>query len=105
MFQEVDRESGQAVVDLEGDTRFRRGIGVADAGFRKLDAQTVEDRLVGDFAGETDIARRYFSDLGRHQRAAPMRWRARQMRRAAAVEPGEMIGDRLPGAGEDKRSA
>ena len=78
---------------------------MADAGFREHGAQTVEDRLVGDFAGEADIARRYFSDLGRHQRPAPVRRRARQMRHAAAAEPGKMIGDRLAGARQHQRRA
>ncbi len=78
---------------------------MADAGLRKHGAQAVEDRLVGDFAGETNITRRDFPDLGRHQRAAPMRRRARQMRHAAAAEPGKMIGDRLAGARQHQRRA
>src|SRR5580693_1753729 len=70
VLQEGSGESCEAVSDFERNTRFGRGIGMADAGLRERGAQTVEDRLVGDFAREANIARRYLADLRRHQRAA-----------------------------------
>src|SRR5579862_7711593 len=76
VIQEIGGKPGAAVVDLEGNAGFRRRIGVADSRLGERGAQTVEDRLVGDFTGEADIARRYLSDLRRHQRAAPVRRRA-----------------------------
>ncbi len=104
-FEVIRRKSGEAVIDGEADAGFGRGVGVADAGLRKSSAQIVEDRLVGDFSGEANVARRDFADLGRHQRAAPMRRRARQMRHAMPREPEKMIGDRLAGARQNERRA
>ncbi len=43
--------------------------------------------------------------VGCHQRAAPLRRRAREMRDAVFGETREMIGDRLAGAGENQRRA
>ncbi len=76
--------------DLERDAGLGRRIGVADAGLRKHCAQAVEDRLVGDFAGKPDITGRDRVDSRRHQRAAPMRGRARKMRHAVLAQPREM---------------
>ena len=52
---------------------------------RKGGAQAVEDRLVGDFAREPHIARRDCSDARAHQRAAPVRRRAGEVRDAACA--------------------
>src|SRR6202043_3772192 len=82
MLDECCGKSGKAVTDLECDARLRRRVGMTDAGLRKCRAQAIEDRLIGDLPRKTDIARRYFSDLRRHQRATPMRRRAGQIRNA-----------------------
>ena len=72
----------------------------------KRRAQTVEHRLIGDLAGEAHIAGRdRFVRRHHHQRAAPLRGRAGQMCHAMGAKPGQMIGDRLAGAGKDKRRA
>ena len=76
------RETRKPVADFERDAGLGRGISVADAGLRESVAQTVQHRLIGDLAGQTNVARRDFADRGRHQRAAPMRRRAGQMRDA-----------------------
>ena len=78
---------------------------MTDDGLRKGAVQVVEDRLVGDFAGQPDIARRNIADRRRHQRAAPMCRCSQQMRDAVAAETIEMIADRLAGAGQNKRNA
>ncbi len=104
-FDKFDGESGKTVANLERNPGFGRSISVTDDGLRKGLVQAVEDRLVSDFAGQPDIARRNIADRRRHQRTAPMRRRSQQMGDAVAGEAFEMIADRLAGAGQNKRNA
>ena len=49
-------KSGQTIIDREGDAGLGGGVSMADVGLRKGRAQVVEDRLVGDFSGQADVA-------------------------------------------------
>src|SRR6058998_634953 len=70
------REAFEAIVDLEADARFRRRVGMADAGSGVEGAKGCEQRLVGDLARQTHVARRHRAGRRAHERATPVRRRA-----------------------------
>src|SRR5512136_1952532 len=69
-------EALTAVVDDKADAGFGRGIGMADRCARECLRQAVEHSLVGDLAGEADIAWRKSRGRAARQELAPMRRRA-----------------------------
>src|SRR5215472_5401616 len=102
---ETCRKPCETVIDLKTDTGLRGGIGMTDAGMRKEGAQIVEDRLIGNFAGQPYIARGDCAYGGANEGAPPMRGRDGKMRHAAAREALEMIRDCFSGAGKNERAA
>ena len=78
---------------------------MADHRFWERRAQTIENRLVGNLARQSDVTRRDFSDVRIHQRPAPVRGRPRQMSYIVRREPREMIGDGLVGIRHHERRA
>src|SRR5205814_10463721 len=89
------RESFETVLDFESDAGFRRRKRVADAGIRIERAHRVQNPLVRDLARQADVARRDGAAVRAHERAAPMRWGARQMRHALRAEAYEKVADRF----------
>src|SRR5690349_19692668 len=77
---QISRKTLATVVDGKADAGLRRGVGMSDRGVRKRLRKAVQHRLVGDLAGKPDITRREGSGRTAHQKLAPMRRRARNMR-------------------------
>jgi len=88
----------EAIIDGKADARLGRSVSVPDRGVGKGLAQTIEHRLVGDLTGQPDIAGRKARGRAAHQKLAPMRWRAGDVRDAHGIEAGDVIGERLAGA-------
>ena len=76
VIDEMRGKAFEAVIHLEADARLGRRIGVAETSLRIDRAQIVEHRLVRDFAGQADIARRDRPRRRPHQDAPPMGRRA-----------------------------
>jgi hypothetical protein len=92
----LGRKTLAAVIDGKADAGLGRGIGVTDRGCRKSLAQAIEHGLVGDLAGQADIARR-------KAEAAPLISSLRQCDGVPEIcvtpraQPRDMIGERLAG--------
>ena len=78
---------------------------MADRRMRKRTGQAVEHRLVGDFAGQTDIARREVRGSTAHQELAPVRRRPGDVGDAARAQPCHVIRDGFSGLRQHHRSA
>src|ERR1700689_3647927 len=72
------RKASQTIADFEGDAGFRRREGMYDGGLGVSDSQFVQDCLVHNFSGQTNISGRNLVDRT-HEAAPPVRWRARDM--------------------------
>src|SRR5947207_13362779 len=99
------RETFASVVYLESNARFGGGIGMGDLGLGVKGTEAVEDRLVGDLAGQADILRRNCTRRRTHDGAAPVRRGPREVRHSVRAEPLKTIADRLVRAREHKRTA
>src|SRR5207247_10083877 len=53
---QAHRESLETVIDLESDTCFRRGMGMADGSLRVDATKRIQDRLVWCVYGQSDLA-------------------------------------------------
>ena len=71
----------------------------------KRRAQMVEDRLVGDFAGQPHITRRNPTGSGAHQRSPPMRRRTGNVADPARPGAGKELANRLQRARQHHRAA
>ena len=67
--------------------------------------EIVENGLVGDFPRQAHVARRHRVRGRAHEHAAPMRRRARHVRRPMRAESRQVLGDRLLRIGENQRAA
>src|SRR5206468_11610105 len=80
------RETFAAVGDVECDAGLRRGVSMRHRSRCERFLQSIENSLVGDLPGKPHIIRPDERALGRHENAAPMRRRSRDMRDAASRE-------------------
>src|ERR1700684_4651476 len=78
---------------------------MADRALRESLTQSVEDRLVGDFTGEADVAWRKGRGRTAHQQLAPMRGRSGNMRDGFCVEASDVIGKGFARLRQHQRSA
>src|SRR5436190_3403883 len=69
---DAGRKAFQTIVDLEADTRLRRGVGMADARPGVERPKRGKERLVGDLPRQTDVAGRHRAGRRAHERATPV---------------------------------
>ena len=88
-FEQRGRKACAPVSYRETDPRFSRSIGVFDLGFRIGCAERLQHGIVGNFAGETNVVGGDAPGFAAHERLAPMRRRAGNMRNALGPEADE----------------
>src|SRR5204863_2475743 len=69
---DAGRKAFQTIVDLEADTRLRRGVGMAHARPGVERPKRGKERLVGDLPRQTDVAGRHRAGRRAHERATPV---------------------------------
>src|SRR5579884_307466 len=103
--QDARGKAGEAVIDFERDPRLGGRESMAYRRGTVANGEMVEDRLVGDLARETDVARRDPASRGAHQGAAPVRRRTRNRYDAGLAGPRQKIGDVLGRARQHQGTA